>query len=166
MKNKVFSIEYQLSEVGSDKIIDSNIGKAPLIFISGFGHIIPGLEKELLNLSKGDKKDIEVKSDEAYGPRDPNATNTLPREQFAGIELEKGLVLYGQSEDGSTVSVEVLEFDDNSVTIDYNHPLAGKDLLFKINILDVRDATEQEIQSGQIQSQHGGGSCGTGCGCS
>ena len=166
MQNRVFSIEYKLTEVGSDQIIDSSTPEAPLTFISGLGHIIPGLERELLSLSKGDNTNIEVKSEDAYGQRDPNATNKLPKEQFAGLELEKGLTLYGQSEDGSTVSVVVIDFDDESVTVDYNHPLAGKDLNFWVNVLDARDATKEEIESGQVGGTHGDGSCGSGCGCS
>ena len=163
MSNKVFKIEYKLTEVGSDEVIDSNVGEAPLSFISGTGQIIPGLESQLLTLSKGSKADIEVKSADAYGELNPDATDSIPREQFAGLELEAGMTLYGQSEDGSTVSVVVKDFNDESVLVDHNHPLAGKDLLFAVNVIEIRDATAKEIESGQVD--HGDGSCGTGCGC-
>jgi FKBP-type peptidyl-prolyl cis-trans isomerase SlyD len=161
-ENSVVSIEYELTEAGGSDVIDSNKGQAPLEFITGLGHIIPGLEKELVNLGKGESADIKVDASEAYGEMNPEAVETLPREQFAGLELEKGMQLYGQGENGETVTVTVKDFDDNSVTIDYNHPLAGKNLMFSVTVVDVRDATEDEIATGQV----GGGHCDDGsCGC-
>ncbi len=131
-------------------------------FITGKGHIIPGLEKELVNLEKGESADIKVDASEAYGEMNPEAVETLPREQFAGLELEKGMQLYGQGENGETVTVTVKDFDDNNVTIDYNHPLAGKNLMFSVTVVAVRDATEEEMATGQV----GGGHCDDGsCGC-
>jgi FKBP-type peptidyl-prolyl cis-trans isomerase SlyD len=161
-ENSVVAIEYELVEAGKSDILDSNKGQAPLEFITGKGHVIPGLEREILRLSKGESADIKVDSSEAYGDVNPEAVETLPKEQFAGIELENGMQLYGQGENGETVTVTVKEFTDDTVTIDYNHPLAGKDLMFSVTIVDVRDATEDEISSGQV-----GGHCQDGsCGCS
>jgi len=161
-ENSVVSIEYELTEAGGSDVIDSNKGQAPLDFITGKGHIIPGLEKELVNLEKGESADIKVDASEAYGEVNPEAIETLPREQFAGLDLEKGMQLYGQGENGETVTVTVKDFDDNNVTIDYNHPLAGKNLMFSVKVVDVRDATEDEIATGQV----GGGHCDDGsCGC-
>lgn len=161
-ENSVVSIEYELTEAGGTDIIDSNKGQAPLDFITGKGHIIPGLEKELVNLEKGESADIKVDASEAYGEMNPEAVETLPREQFAGLELEKGMQLYGQGENGETVTVTVKDFDDNNVTIDYNHPLAGKNLMFSVTVVAVRDATEEEMATGQV----GGGHCDDGsCGC-
>ncbi len=163
-KNCVVSIEYELIEVGGSDILDSNKGQAPLDFIVGKEHIIPGLESQLLNLEKGESADIKVNSADAYGEVKPEALDTLPREQFADIELDVGMQLYGQSENGESVAVTVAEFDDANVTIDYNHPLAGKDLMFSVSVIDVREATDDELISGQI-----GGACsdesGEGCGC-
>ncbi len=159
-ENQVVSIEYDLTEKGSKDIIDSNKGHAPLDFIVGKGMIIPGLEESIKGMSKGDSAVVEVPAAAAYGEREEGAVETLPKEQFAGIELEKGLQLYGQSEDGQTVMVTVADFNDDTVTVDYNHPLAGKDLSFDVTIKDVRDATEEEINTGII----GGDSCGCGTG--
>ena len=158
--NQVVSIEYSLTEKGGSEVIDSNKGHAPLEFIVGKGQIIPGLEESIKTMNKGDNAVIEVPAAAAYGERNPEALETLPKEQFAGIELEKGMQLYGQSEDGQTVMVTVADFDENSVTVDYNHPLAGKDLAFDVTIKDVRDATEEEINTGVV----GGDSCGCGTG--
>ncbi len=169
-ENQVVGIEYELKEVGGSDVLDSNIGQAPLEFITGKSHIIPGLESELSKLSAGEKADIMVKAADAYGEHNPEAFDDVPREQFAGLDLKEGLPLFGQGENGETIQVVVKSFTDDTVTIDYNHPLAGKDLMFSVTVLDVRDATPDEVLSGQVGgAQHGGGSCGTegggGCGC-
>ncbi len=163
--NSVVSIEYDLVEAGESDIIDSNKGQAPLEFITGKGHVIPGLESELVNLEKGESADIKVDAADAYGEMNPEAVDAVPKEQFAGIELAEGMQLYGQGENGETVTVTVKEFNDETVTIDYNHPLAGKNLMFSVTIVDVREATADEVLSGQV----GGGAehCDDGgCGCS
>ncbi len=162
-KNQVVSIEYDLTEKGGSDILDSNKGHQPLEFITGKDQIIPGLEKQLQEMSAGEERSIDVPAAEAYGEVNPEAVETLPREQFAGLDLKEGMQLYGQGENGETVMVTVKSFDDNTVTIDYNHPLAGKDLTFNVKILDVREATPDEVLTGQV----GGGHCESGsCGCS
>ena len=162
--NKVVGIEYTVKDAKTGEIIDSNVGHKPLRFITGKGQIIPGLENEIKNMSVGESADVLVKAEEAYGQKDENAVQTLPREQFQGIELQEGMTLYGQGENGETVQVTVKSFDDKSVTIDFNHPLAGKDLMFTVNIKEVRDATAEEVMTGQVvEEEH----CGSGsCGCS
>ena len=149
-ENQVVSIEYELTEAGGSEILDSNKGHGPLEFITGKGQIIPGLERQLYGLEKGESADIKVPAAEAYGEYNPEAVDTLPKEQFAGLDLKEGMQLYGQSEDGQTVQVTVKSFDENGVTIDYNHPLAGMDLMFSVTILDTREATPDEILSGQV----------------
>jgi len=156
--NHVVSIEYTLTEKDGSDILDSNKGYAPLEFIVGSGTIIPGLEKEIKLMNSGESKVIDVPAVEAYGERNEDAIETLPKEQFVGVELAKGLQLYGQSEDGQTVMVTVVDFDDSSVTVDYNHPLAGKDLSFDLTITNVRACTPDEIATGVV----GGESCGCG----
>jgi FKBP-type peptidyl-prolyl cis-trans isomerase SlyD len=76
-------------------------------------------------LHAGEEKSVVVPAAEAYGERNEEVVQTLPREQFEGIELQKGMTLYGQSPDGQTIAVTVTDFNDKEVTIDYNHPLAG-----------------------------------------
>jgi FKBP-type peptidyl-prolyl cis-trans isomerase SlyD len=160
--DKVVSLEYKLTEKGGSEVLDSNEGQAPLEFITGKSQIIPGLEKQLTELSKGEKAKLEVPAAEAYGEVNLDAVDDVPKEQFAGIDLEVGLPLFGQGENGETIQVVVKAINDDTVTIDYNHPLAGKDLVFDVNILDVRDATADELASGQV----GGGHCDDGaCGC-
>lgn len=166
----VVSIEYELKEKGGEEVIDTNIGGMPLEFIMGYGQIIPGLEVELATMEKGAKATVEVSAVDAYGEYNPSALQKQPIGNFGGIELSEGMTLYGQTETGQTVSVLVKEFDEKEVTIDYNHPLAGKDLSFAVEILEVREATPEEIQSGQPGAHLQGGDecCGTGtggCGC-
>lgn len=158
--NQVVSIHYELRNVDNGEILDSNINAAPLSFIVGKGQIIPGLEVKIKELKAGENADIKVAAVDAYGIYDENAVQTLPKEQFAGLELQVGMTLYGQGEHGETVQVSVKNFNDETVEIDFNHPLAGKDLLFAISILEVREATADEILNGYV----GGGSGGCGCG--
>ena len=161
-ENSVVGIEYELKEKGGDTVIDSNKGGAPLEFVMGKGRIIPGLEKELVGMKEGESKTITVPAAEAYGEYNEEAVQTLPREQFEGIDLQKGMTLYGQGANGETIQVTVKDFDDKSVTIDMNHPLAGKDLVFDVTVKSVREATEDEAATGEV----GGGHCTDGsCGC-
>ena len=168
-ENQVVSIFYEVKDVESQQVVDSNLNEStPLTFIVGKDQIIVGLESGIADMNQGESKDVLVKASEAYGDYDEQAVQTLPREQFAGIELEQGMTLYGQAEDGSTVAVIMKSFDETTATIDYNHPLAGKDLLFSVNVTMVRDASEEEIQTGQpFENAHSESSCSTGgsCGC-
>jgi len=161
-ENSVVGIEYELTEAGKSEILDSNKGGAPLEFIIGKGQLIPGLEKQLVGMSAGESADILVKAEEAYGLRDDEAVQQLPKEQFEGIELEKGMSLYGQGQNGETIQVTVVDFDDNTVTVDFNHPLAGKDLMFNVTVVSERDATEEEAATGQVGGGCTDGSCGCG----
>ncbi|MEA3354294.1 MAG: peptidylprolyl isomerase [Campylobacterota bacterium] len=167
MSNKVISIEYTLNDAQTNEKLDTNVGGSPLEFISGMGQIIPGLEKEIENLNEGDKADVMVKADEAYGEYNEEAVQTLPKEQFAGVDLVEGMTLYGSSEDGQTVQVTVKGIAEEEVTIDYNHPLAGRTLMFSVAILATREATAEEVSTGVVggMAAAGGGCCGGGsCG--
>jgi len=162
-KNSVVAIEYEVKEAGTTEIVDSNKGSAPLEFITGIGQIIPGLENALVGMDINENGDILVKAEEAYGQFNPEAIQDVPKDQFDGIELEEGMMLYGQGEQGETIQVVVKSFTDEMVTIDYNHSLAGKDLMFTVSVLDVRDATDEEIATGQVGGAHcEDGSCGCG----
>jgi FKBP-type peptidyl-prolyl cis-trans isomerase SlyD len=165
-EKNVVGIEYEVKEAGTTQVVDSNKGGKALEFIMGKSQVIPGLEKALVGMEEGESGDIHVKADEAYGERKDEAMQTLPREQFAGVDLVKDMTLYGQNDDGQSTQVIVKSFDDKEVTIDFNHPLAGKDLMFSIKVLSVRQTTVEELTSGAIGGPaEEGGSCGTGCGC-
>jgi FKBP-type peptidyl-prolyl cis-trans isomerase SlyD len=168
-KNQIVSIEYEVRD--GNNVVDSNVGGAPLVFMFGKGQIIPGLENGIINMAIGEKGDVLVKAKDAYGAYNDEAVQELPREQFAGIELEMGMSLYGQGEDGSTVQVIVKEIGEDTVVIDFNHPLAGKELMFSVTINNIRDASAEEVMSGiPVENMvDDSGCCGTGgghgCGC-
>jgi FKBP-type peptidyl-prolyl cis-trans isomerase SlyD len=164
-ENCVVGIEYEVKQAGTTEVVDSNKGAEPLEFIIGKGQIIPGLENALVGMSQGESGDIMVAAADAYGDVNPEAMQTLPIEQFDGVDLVEGMTLYGQGEGGQTVQVTVKSFDEKEVNIDFNHPLAGKDLMFSVTVVSAREATADEISSGQIGGPVTGGSCGTGCGC-
>ena len=168
--NQIVSMEYEVRD--GDTVVDSNKGGAPLVFMFGKGQIIPGLENGIKDMSIGDKADVLVNAADAYGEYNAQATQEVPKEQFAGIDLTEGMTLYGQGEDGSTVQVVVKEIKDENVVIDFNHPLAGKDLMFSVAINNVRDASAEEAMTGVPEENKPSGEegcCGTGggsgCGC-
>ncbi|QOY53947.1 peptidylprolyl isomerase [Candidatus Sulfurimonas marisnigri] len=167
--NQIVSIEYEVNDGNS--IVDSNIGGAPLVFMFGKGQIIPGLENGIVNMSIGDKSELLIKAEDAYGEYNDEAKQEVPKDQFAGIDLEVGMSLYGQGEDGGTVQVIVKEIGVEDVVIDFNHPLAGKDLTFNVSINNIREASAEEAMTGipAENKQEKEGCCGTGggagCGC-
>lgn len=161
--NCVVSIEYEVKEKATGELVDSNLGSDPLEFLMGSGQIIPGLEEAIAGMSNGESKLVDVEASKAYGEVDPNAVQSHDREQFAGIDLTIGMTLYGQAENGQTVQATVREIGDAQVVIDYNHPLAGKDLTFSVSVVGVRDATERELASQMVEQACCGGGHG-GCG--
>ncbi len=167
-ENCVVGIEYEVKEAGTTEVVDSNKGAEPLEFIVGLGQVIPGLEKALVGMNEGESGDIMVSSADAYGDVNPEAVQTLPKDQFEGVDLIEGMTLYGQGEQGETVQVIVKSFDDKEVHVDFNHPLAGKDLMFSVTVLSAREATAEEIANAMVggaPAKAEGESCGTGCGC-
>jgi len=163
--NQIVSIEYEVKD--GDKVVDSNVGGDALVFMFGKGQIIPGLENGIVNMGIGDKSEILVKPEDAYGEYNAEATQEVPADQFAGIDLDLGMTLYGQGEDGGTVQVVVKEIKGETIVIDFNHPLAGKELMFSVAINNIRDASAEEAMTGipAENKQEESESCGTGCGC-
>jgi len=167
--NQIVSIEYEVKD--GDTVVDSNVGGAPLVFMFGKGQIIPGLENGIVNMAIGEKGNVEVQPEDAYGELNPEAKQEVPKDQFAGIDLETGMTLYGQGEDGGTVQVIVKEIGEENIIIDFNHPLAGKTLMFAVTINNIREASAEEAMTGipaenkQEDDDCCGTGGGTGCGC-
>lgn len=157
--SNVIVMHYELKDSNTGEILESNNDSSPISFITGKAQIIEKLESEVCKLNEGDKADIYLKAVDACGEYKDEAVQILPREQFAGIELEVGMHLFGQGEDGQNVQVRVKSFDDENVTIDFNHPYAGRDLMFSVSLVQKREATEDELASGMVA---GSGSCGCG----
>ena len=117
---------------------DSSRGRDPLEFEVGSGQIIPGLDKALPGMTVGDQKKVEIPADEAYGQPDPDARQSVPRADIpAEIPLEVGLQLQVQTQTGQVMPVTVHEVAEDTVTLDANHPLAGKDLTFDIELVAI-----------------------------
>ena len=159
-KDQVITMFYELKDANTGEILESNMQEGGQIsFITGHGHIIEKLEEEVSKLKSGERATISVKAAEGRGEYNNEAIQSLPKEQFAGIDLHEGMELFGQNEDGSSVRVIVKEIKDDEVTVDFNHPYAGKDLLFNVEVLEVRDATEDEKATGMVAGAH---TCGCG----
>ncbi|MGI7793262.1 FKBP-type peptidyl-prolyl cis-trans isomerase [Campylobacter jejuni] len=160
-KNSVVSMFYELKDANTNEVLESNLYAQPISFILGKGQILEALEEEVMKLDCPSNADVVVKKEKGLGEYDENAVQVLPKEQFAGIDLKIGMELFGEGENGETVRVTVKKISDNDVTIDYNHPYAGRDLLFSLNIVDARAASEDELLTGIIAGSH---SCGCGSG--
>ncbi len=117
---------------------DSSQGRDPLEFTLGAGNVIPGFDQGVTGMAVGETKMIHIPVAEAYGPRHDHLTQDVPRSAMpADVELEPGMVLHAQGPEGQTLNFTVVEFDDQSVKVDGNHPLAGKDLTFALELVSI-----------------------------
>ena len=120
------------------KVFDSSDGRDPLEFVVGSGQIIPGLDVAIPGMAVGDKKTVRVPSDQAYGPVNEDASQAVPRSEFPdNIPMDPGTQLQMQTPQGQVVQVTITAVTDEEVTLDANHPLAGKDLTFAIEIMGI-----------------------------
>lgn len=155
-ENKVVVMHYAVSD-SEGTLIDSSYDHQPLAIIQGTGYLIPGLETALTGHKVGDKFEVAVEAKDAYGQREDGFVQTVPKSLFEGIdELEVGTQLRASTDEGEQ-TVIVIDMSDDEITVDGNHPLAGLDLQFDVEILEVRDATEEELTHGHV---HGEGGCG------
>lgn len=147
---RVVVINYTARDA-SGEVIDSSDNDGPIRYIHGTDDLIPGLEKALEGKKTGDQLQVEVSIDEAYGERDESLVEAVPRENFRGIDnIEIGMQFQTDMEDGSPFLVTVVDLDDETVTVDGNHPLAGKALSFELEVIEVREATAEEIEHGHV----------------
>ena len=132
---KKVKIEYTLFVGG--EVFDTSKGGDPMEYTHGSGQIIPGLERALDGLKPGDEKKVHVGPDDAYGPIHPQAVIQVPREQIQDGSVEVGMMLTAKNDNGQTLQGIVTEVTESSVTVDFNHPLAGKELYFEITVIAV-----------------------------
>ena len=138
-KDMSVQLEYTLTANG--QVVDSTEGHGPFQYVQGKGQIIPGLERQLAGLHVGDQRDITVSPEEGYGAVDPSAFVDVPREQLpTSVAPKVGMVLRGTDPDGRQFQATIRELKDQTVTLDLNHPLAGKTLLFKVKVVGVSSA--------------------------
>jgi len=122
----------------SGEVFDNSEGREPLQFEAGKGMIIPGLEKEMMGMKKGDKKKITVKAKDAYGEPKKELIREMPKGPVPeGMKLEKGAVVYLKTPDGQPFPAKIVDVKGETVTVDLNHPLAGQDLTFEVEIVEV-----------------------------
>jgi FKBP-type peptidyl-prolyl cis-trans isomerase SlyD len=133
------ALEYTLSDE-SGKVIESNRGKEPMSYIHGKGQIIPGLEKELSGMKVGEEKKVQVKPEDGYGPVNPEAFQEISKDKLPPEALKIGTMLMAQGPQGQGIPARVHEIKDNTVIMDFNHPMAGKTLSFDIKISEIKTA--------------------------
>ena len=149
----VASVHYTLTD-DAGVVIDSSQGAEPLTYLHGVGGIVPGLEKAMEGRSPGDRFDVVVAPEDGYGTPNEMLVQVVPREAFQGVDsIEPGMQFQAQTPQGA-ISVAVTKVEDGMVTVDGNHPLAGQTLHFAIEIVDVRDASVEEVVHGHV---HGAG---------
>jgi len=152
--DKVVSIHYTLASQEGE-VIDRS-GTDPLAYLHGHHNIVPGLERQMVGKVEGDKFRAVVPAAEGYGERMPDAKQEIPREAFpADAPLREGIQLTAEGPDGQLVELWVLKVDDERVLVDLNHPLAGQTLTFDVEVVAIRDATEEERAHGHAHSGDG-----------
>jgi FKBP-type peptidyl-prolyl cis-trans isomerase SlyD len=158
-KDRVVSINYELKDAAG-AVIDASEGSEPPVFLHGDDNIIAGPEKHLLGKKAGDEVSCVVPAKEGYGERDEALVFAVSKSEFGdGAQIEPGMQFEAHGEDGAQI-VTVVGIKGDEVTIDANHPLAGEDLHFTVKVVDVREASAEELQHGHV---HGACHCGEDC---
>jgi FKBP-type peptidyl-prolyl cis-trans isomerase SlyD len=148
----VVSMEYTLSVDG--EVLDSSKDAGPLQFLAGYDNIVPGLEREMVGMKIGESKDVLVLPEDGYGEFDEEAFMEVPRSEFpSDMELETGLELNVTDEDGQHQLAFVESFNDKTVHLDFNHPLAGAKLQFNVKVVALREATKDELDHGHAHEE-------------
>lgn len=132
---KTVSMHYSLSVGG--EVVDSTFEKDPITFVFGEEVLMPGFQKNIEGLSPGDEKKFTVEPADAFGERDPEATAVVPKEQLPPGDVEPGMFLTGSGPDQEPIRAVVASVDGDEITLDFNHPLAGKQLEFSVKVLEV-----------------------------
>ncbi|GEN24463.1 FKBP-type peptidyl-prolyl cis-trans isomerase [Halomonas cupida] len=153
-QNSVVAFHYTLTN-DAGEVLDSSEGREPLTYLHGAGNIIPGLEKELEGKASGDKLIAKVSAEEGYGEVQDQLVQEVPRDAFQGVEsIEPGMQFQAQTQ-GGPLMVTVTSVEGDTVTVDGNHPLAGQNLNFDVEITDVREASQEEIEHGHVHGPEG-----------
>lgn len=149
-KHKVAAIHYTLTD-NDGKVLDTSDGRDPLYYIHGIGNLIPGMEEGLEGKVKGDKFNIKVAPEKGYGVKDSSMVQEVPRAAFGTQEIQVGMQF--QANRGQVVTVTKVGLE--SITVDANHPLAGVELNFAVEVIEIRDASAEEISHGHVHGPGG-----------
>jgi FKBP-type peptidyl-prolyl cis-trans isomerase SlyD len=153
--NKAITINYILKD--DDGIVIDESSDSSFIYLHGHNNIIPGLESALENKEKGDSFSLVVEPKDAYGEYNPAITQVIPRESFGDAELEVGMQFHADSDDGHPILITISEINGDDITIDGNPALAGVTLHYDVDVMEIRDATAEELSHGHV---HSAGGCG------
>ncbi len=147
--NLIVSLDYTL--IVEDEILESTEDGEPIEFIQGIGQIIPGLENALYEMTVGEKKTVVIEPEDAYGIYDEESLEVARKDEFSEeIPLDVGTFLDLSDDEGNVLSAQVIEEDKDTVTLDFNHPLAGKTLTFEITVTALREASPEELDHGHV----------------
>jgi FKBP-type peptidyl-prolyl cis-trans isomerase SlyD len=147
--NLVVTLAYTL--IVDDEVMEETEDTEPIEFIQGIGQIIPGLEEALYGLKVGEKKTVVIKPEDAYGEYDAESLEIARKDEFSEeIPLDVGTFLDLRDDEDNVLSAQIIEEDEDTVTLDFNHPLAGKTLTFEITVKDLRPATAEELDHGHV----------------
>jgi FKBP-type peptidyl-prolyl cis-trans isomerase SlyD len=149
-KNKVAGIHYTLRD-NEGNVIDTSDGREPLYYLHGSGNLIAGMEDGLEGKTQGDKFELKISPDKGYGEKDPTMTQKVPRTAFGDQEVKKGMKF--STDRGGVVTVTDVGLD--GITVDANHPLAGVELNFAVEVMEVRNASDEEITHGHVHGPGG-----------
>ncbi len=156
-KNKVVTFHYRVNEAGRETLEDSREGD-PLVYLHGYDSMIPGVEEALTGKLAGDHLDVTVPPEKGYGPRNDNAVQRISKSHVLhaprGTKFLPGMMVQVNTPNGPR-SVIVFKVGMTTLDVDANHPLAGRTLEFSIDVVDVRDATEEEITHGHAHGVGG-----------
>jgi FKBP-type peptidyl-prolyl cis-trans isomerase 2 len=125
-------------KLDDDTVVGSNVGGDPVVFVQGKGDVLPALEQALDGMTAGESKNVKLTAEQAYGPIHQEAIQEIEKDRIPEDAREVGAALQAQSTEGETLEARVVEVRDDVVVADFNHPLAGRDLIFDITILDVK----------------------------
>lgn len=152
--NVVVKMEYTLTVDG--EVLDSSKDEGPLEYLQGFQNIIPGLEKAMAGMKVGESKSVVVAPADGYGEFEQDSVMDVPRDEFpSDVPLEVGLELELTDEEGYLMLATIIEVGEDSVNLDTNHPLAGKELHFEVKVIDLRKAAPEELDHGHVHSGDG-----------
>ncbi|MCO4745420.1 MAG: peptidylprolyl isomerase [Proteobacteria bacterium] len=152
---KVVQINYTLTN-DAGETLDSSEGRGPLAYLHGSGNIVPGLEAGLAGAKAGDKLTVDVAPDQGYGAHTGEEPQAVRRSEFPkDMELHEGMPIRAEDGQGNTVVLWVVKAEGAWVHVDINHPLAGQTLHFAVEVVDMRDATDVEVQHGHVHGPGG-----------
>ncbi|WP_305907055.1 peptidylprolyl isomerase [Methylomarinum sp. Ch1-1] len=151
--NMAVSIHYTLTNAGGETL-DSSMGAEPLVYLHGAGNIISGLEDALSGKNAGDKFNVTIEPEDAYGEKRAEMIQVVSKDLFEGMPVEVGMQFQAEVSHGPGI-ITVVHIEGDEVTIDGNHPLAGESLTFDVEVMDVREATEEEVAHGHIHGEGG-----------